>query len=47
MFHNYLDYLSKNGYGYDENTKNKAIREQQELLMKMLAVSKNKYTEKI
>ncbi|XP_049622982.1 WD repeat and HMG-box DNA-binding protein 1 [Suncus etruscus] len=39
MFHNYLDYLSKNGYEYDENSKNKAIREQQELLMKMLALS--------
>ncbi|XP_004601816.2 WD repeat and HMG-box DNA-binding protein 1 [Sorex araneus] len=39
MFHNYLDYLAKNGYEYDESIKNKAVREQQELLMKMLALS--------
>lgn len=40
MFHNHLDYLAKNGYEYEENTKNQAIKEQQELLLKMLAVSK-------
>jgi chromosome transmission fidelity protein 4 len=40
MFHNHLDYLAKNGYEYEESTKNQAIKEQQELLMKMLAVSK-------
>ncbi|XP_076978695.1 WD repeat and HMG-box DNA-binding protein 1 isoform X2 [Tamandua tetradactyla] len=39
MFHNHLDYLAKNGYEYEENTKNQAIKEQQELLMKMLALS--------
>ncbi|XP_064148570.1 WD repeat and HMG-box DNA-binding protein 1 isoform X2 [Loxodonta africana] len=39
IFHNYLDYLAKNGYEYEESTKNQAIREQQELLMKMLALS--------
>ncbi|XP_045422775.1 WD repeat and HMG-box DNA-binding protein 1 isoform X2 [Lemur catta] len=39
MFHNHLDYLAKNGYEYDENTKNQAIKEQQELLIKMLALS--------
>ncbi|XP_072819169.1 WD repeat and HMG-box DNA-binding protein 1 isoform X2 [Vicugna pacos] len=39
MFHNYLDYLAKNGYEYEESTKNQAIKEQQELLMKMLALS--------
>ncbi|EPY84018.1 hypothetical protein CB1_000513022 [Camelus ferus] len=39
MFHNYLDYLAKNGYAYEESTKNQAIKEQQELLMKMLALS--------
>lgn len=39
MFHNHLDYLAKNGYEYEENTKNQAIKEQQELLLKMLAVS--------
>uniref|UniRef100_A0A8C5JY46 WD repeat and HMG-box DNA-binding protein 1 n=1 Tax=Jaculus jaculus TaxID=51337 RepID=A0A8C5JY46_JACJA len=39
IFHNYLDYLAKNGYEYEESTKNQAIKEQQELLMKMLALS--------
>ncbi|XP_046503248.1 WD repeat and HMG-box DNA-binding protein 1 [Equus quagga] len=39
MFHNHLDYLAKNGYEYEESTKNQAIKEQQELLMKMLALS--------
>ncbi|XP_057400345.1 WD repeat and HMG-box DNA-binding protein 1 isoform X6 [Balaenoptera acutorostrata] len=38
-FHNHLDYLAKNGYEYEESTKNQAIKEQQELLMKMLALS--------
>lgn len=40
LFHNYLDYLAKNGYDYEESIKNQAVKEQQELLMKMLAVSK-------
>ncbi|XP_036054366.1 WD repeat and HMG-box DNA-binding protein 1 isoform X1 [Onychomys torridus] len=39
LFHNYLDYLAQNGYGYEEGTKNQAVKEQQELLMKMLALS--------
>ncbi|KAM6180969.1 WD repeat and HMG-box DNA-binding protein 1 [Erethizon dorsatum] len=39
IFHNHLDYLAKNGYEYDESTKNQAIKKQQELLMKMLALS--------
>ncbi|XP_058285785.1 WD repeat and HMG-box DNA-binding protein 1 isoform X2 [Hylobates moloch] len=39
IFHNHLDYLAKNGYEYEENTKNQATKEQQELLMKMLALS--------
>ncbi|XP_073656539.1 WD repeat and HMG-box DNA-binding protein 1 isoform X3 [Tursiops truncatus] len=39
MFHNHLDYLGKNGYEYEASTKNQAIKEQQELLMKMLALS--------
>ncbi|KAL6089318.1 hypothetical protein STEG23_015698, partial [Scotinomys teguina] len=39
LFHNYLDYLAKNGYDYEESTKNQAVKEQQELLMKMLALS--------
>ncbi|XP_037587501.1 WD repeat and HMG-box DNA-binding protein 1-like [Cebus imitator] len=38
-FHNHLDYLAKNGYEYEESTKNQATKEQQELLMKMLALS--------
>ncbi|KAF3831137.1 hypothetical protein GH733_002375 [Mirounga leonina] len=41
MFHNHLDYLAKNGYEYEESTKNQAIKEQQELLMKMLANAVN------
>ncbi|XP_048218905.1 LOW QUALITY PROTEIN: WD repeat and HMG-box DNA-binding protein 1 [Perognathus longimembris pacificus] len=39
IFHNHLDYLAKNGYEYEESIKNQAIKEQQELLMKMLALS--------
>ncbi|KAM7157935.1 WD repeat and HMG-box DNA-binding protein 1 isoform 2-T2 [Molossus nigricans] len=39
MFHNHLDYLAKNGYEYEESTKNQAVKEQQELLLKMLALS--------
>ncbi|XP_008837763.1 WD repeat and HMG-box DNA-binding protein 1 [Nannospalax galili] len=39
LLHNHLDYLAKNGYEYEESTKNQAIKEQQELLMKMLALS--------
>uniref|UniRef100_A0A2K6NC76 WD repeat and HMG-box DNA-binding protein 1 n=1 Tax=Rhinopithecus roxellana TaxID=61622 RepID=A0A2K6NC76_RHIRO len=39
IFHNHLDYLAKNGYEYEESTKKQATKEQQELLMKMLALS--------
>ncbi|XP_014450612.1 WD repeat and HMG-box DNA-binding protein 1 [Alligator mississippiensis] len=39
VFHNHLDYLSKHGYEYDENAKNQAAKEQQELLMKLFALS--------
>ncbi|XP_006064929.1 WD repeat and HMG-box DNA-binding protein 1 isoform X1 [Bubalus bubalis] len=39
IFHNHLDYLAKNGYEYEESTKNQATKEQQELLLKMLALS--------
>ncbi|XP_075387453.1 WD repeat and HMG-box DNA-binding protein 1 [Tenrec ecaudatus] len=39
MFHNYLDYLAKNDYEYEESIKDQATREQQELLLKMLALS--------
>ncbi|XP_071415441.1 WD repeat and HMG-box DNA-binding protein 1 isoform X1 [Pithys albifrons albifrons] len=39
VFHNHLDYLSKNGYECDENAKNQAVKEQQELLMKLFALS--------
>ncbi|XP_074960391.1 WD repeat and HMG-box DNA-binding protein 1 [Phalacrocorax aristotelis] len=39
VFHNHVDYLSKNGYEIDENTKNQSVKEQQELLMKLFALS--------
>ncbi|XP_008116547.2 WD repeat and HMG-box DNA-binding protein 1 isoform X2 [Anolis carolinensis] len=39
LFHNYLDYLSKNGYEHDESVKGHAVQEQQNLLMKMFALS--------
>ncbi|KAJ7345371.1 hypothetical protein JRQ81_001321 [Phrynocephalus forsythii] len=39
LFHNYLDYLSQNGYEYDENVQSHAVQEQQNLLMKMFALS--------
>ncbi|KAM4690958.1 WD repeat and HMG-box DNA-binding protein 1 [Rhinophrynus dorsalis] len=39
VFTNYVDYLSKNGYECDENAKSEAQKEQQELLMKMFALS--------
>ncbi|KAM7321626.1 hypothetical protein ACRRTK_019718 [Alexandromys fortis] len=39
LFHNHLDYLAKHGYEYEESTKHQAVKEQQELLMKMLALS--------
>lgn len=39
LFHNYLDYLANTGYDYEESIKTQAVREQQELLMRMLALS--------
>uniref|UniRef100_A0A6J0SAG9 WD repeat and HMG-box DNA-binding protein 1 n=1 Tax=Pogona vitticeps TaxID=103695 RepID=A0A6J0SAG9_9SAUR len=39
LFHNYLDFFSQNGYEYDESVKSHAIQEQQNLLMKMFALS--------
>ncbi|KAM8921256.1 WD repeat and HMG-box DNA-binding protein 1 [Pelodytes ibericus] len=39
VFTNHFDYLSKNGYEHDENAKTEASKEQQELLMKMFALS--------
>lgn len=39
MFHNHLDYLANHDYEYEENTKNQAIIQQQELLIKMFALS--------
>ncbi|KAG8561603.1 hypothetical protein GDO81_015408 [Engystomops pustulosus] len=39
IFTSYLDYLAKNGYESDENVKTEAEKEQQELLMKMFALS--------
>ncbi|XP_053553581.1 WD repeat and HMG-box DNA-binding protein 1 [Bombina bombina] len=39
LFTNHFDYLSKNGYEFDENAKTEAQKEQQELLMKMFALS--------
>ncbi|NWU96730.1 WDHD1 protein, partial [Upupa epops] len=39
VFHNHVDYLSKNGYELDENVKSQALKEQQELLMKLFALS--------
>ncbi|NXH13650.1 WDHD1 protein, partial [Bucco capensis] len=39
VFHNHVDYLSKNGYEIDESVKSQAVKEQQELLMKLFALS--------
>ncbi|NXF44715.1 WDHD1 protein, partial [Oceanites oceanicus] len=39
VFHNHVDYLSKNGYEVDENAKSQSVKEQQELLMKLFALS--------
>ncbi|OXB53774.1 hypothetical protein ASZ78_012292 [Callipepla squamata] len=39
VFHNYVDYLSKNGYELDENAQSQPVKEQQELLMKLFALS--------
>ncbi|NXJ71286.1 WDHD1 protein, partial [Rostratula benghalensis] len=39
VFHNHLDYLAKNGYEHDESAKSQSVKEQQELLMKLFALS--------
>ncbi|XP_030070142.1 WD repeat and HMG-box DNA-binding protein 1 isoform X2 [Microcaecilia unicolor] len=39
VFSSHLEYLSKNEYEYDENYKSQKTKEQQELLMKMFALS--------
>ncbi|XP_009994758.1 PREDICTED: WD repeat and HMG-box DNA-binding protein 1 [Chaetura pelagica] len=39
LFHHHLGYLSKNGYELDGNITSQAVREQQELLMKLFALS--------
>ncbi|XP_072424863.1 WD repeat and HMG-box DNA-binding protein 1 isoform X1 [Chiloscyllium punctatum] len=39
LFHNHFDYLAENGYEFDETAKHQALKEQQELLMKMFALS--------
>ncbi|NXP03494.1 WDHD1 protein, partial [Thinocorus orbignyianus] len=39
VFHNHMDYLAKNGYELDEAAKSQAVKEQQELLMKLFALS--------
>ncbi|KAM6273502.1 WD repeat and HMG-box DNA-binding protein 1 isoform 1-T1 [Porphyrio hochstetteri] len=39
VFHNHVDYLSKNGYEFDETATSQTVKEQQELLMKLFALS--------
>ncbi|XP_064421197.1 WD repeat and HMG-box DNA-binding protein 1 [Latimeria chalumnae] len=39
LFQNHLDYLAEGNYEFDESVKNRALKEQQELLMKMFALS--------
>uniref|UniRef100_A0A665WX90 WD repeat and HMG-box DNA-binding protein 1 n=1 Tax=Echeneis naucrates TaxID=173247 RepID=A0A665WX90_ECHNA len=39
LFHNYYSFLSSSGYEIDEDEQNKSQKEQQELLMKMFALS--------
>ncbi|XP_067895276.1 WD repeat and HMG-box DNA-binding protein 1 [Heterodontus francisci] len=39
LFHNHFDYLAANSYEFDETAKHQALKEQQELLMKMFALS--------
>uniref|UniRef100_A0A8C4SQK5 WD repeat and HMG-box DNA-binding protein 1 n=1 Tax=Erpetoichthys calabaricus TaxID=27687 RepID=A0A8C4SQK5_ERPCA len=39
LFHKHLDFLEASGYEIDETAKNQAQKEQQELLMKMFALS--------
>uniref|UniRef100_A0A8B9PAV2 WD repeat and HMG-box DNA-binding protein 1 n=1 Tax=Apteryx owenii TaxID=8824 RepID=A0A8B9PAV2_APTOW len=39
VFYNHVDYLSKNGYEINENAKSQSAKEQQELLMKLFALS--------
>lgn len=39
LFHNHFDFLDASGYEFDEAGKSLVQKEQQELLMKMFAVS--------
>ncbi|KAM6336096.1 WD repeat and HMG-box DNA-binding protein 1 [Podargus strigoides] len=39
VFHNHVDYLAKNGYELDESAQSRSVKEQQELLMKLFALS--------
>ncbi|XP_067847686.1 WD repeat and HMG-box DNA-binding protein 1 isoform X2 [Heptranchias perlo] len=39
LFHNHFDYLAANSYEFDEAAKTQVLKEQQELLMKMFALS--------
>ncbi|XP_062905231.1 WD repeat and HMG-box DNA-binding protein 1 isoform X1 [Mobula hypostoma] len=39
LFHNHFDYLEANNYEFDLAAENQAVKEQQELLMKMFALS--------
>ncbi|KAF1497333.1 WD repeat and HMG-box DNA-binding protein 1, partial [Eudyptula minor novaehollandiae] len=39
VFHNHVDYLAENGYVPDENAKSQSVKEQQEVLMKLFALS--------
>ncbi|NXK02476.1 WDHD1 protein, partial [Herpetotheres cachinnans] len=39
VFLNHVDYLAKNGYELNENAKSQSVKEQQELLMKLFALS--------
>uniref|UniRef100_UPI00398E4678 WD repeat and HMG-box DNA-binding protein 1 n=1 Tax=Pristiophorus japonicus TaxID=55135 RepID=UPI00398E4678 len=39
LFHNHFDYLAANSYEFDEAAKNQVLKQQQELLMKMFALS--------
>lgn len=41
LFHNHYSFLSSSGYEIDEDAQNQSQKEQQELLMKMFAVSMN------
>ena len=42
LFHNHYSFLSSSGYDISEEAQNQSQKEQQELLMKMFAVSMSK-----